>query len=194
MNAEGEFKSYLISAQGGTPRPLLPEDKGEQGHPNWSPDGHKIVFDSWEKAGKTTRRVTRILDLASHQITQLPGAYWSPRWSPSGRFIAGLAHSTDELSVFDVKKQHWSALQKGQTGYPTWSRDGRSIYFLRMSTDPGVYRIRPAGGQAECIVDLKGFHFTSVVCGWMGLDPEDAPILLRDAGGKDIYALTLQQK
>ena len=194
MNAEGEFKSYLISAQGGTPHPLLPEDKGEQGNPNWSPDGHKIVFDSREKAGDTARHVTRIVDLASHQITQLPGEYWSPRWSPSGQFIAGLTHSTNELSLFDLKKQQWSTLLKGRTGYPTWSRNGQFIYCLRLSSEPGVYRIRRTGGQAERIVDLNGFHATSVLGDWMGLDPEDQPILLRDEGGVNIYALTLEQK
>ena len=193
MNVEGEIKSYLISSQGGPPHPLLPEDKGEQGGPNWSPDGHKIVFDSWEKTGEISKHVTRILDLASHQVTQLPGEYWSPSWSPSGRFIAGLAHSRGELSVFDLKKQQWSKLQKGPTGNPTWSRDGQSIYFLRVSSDPGVYRIRPTGGQAERIVDLNGFHFTSVVGEWMGLDPEDLPMLLRDEGGVNIYVLTLEQ-
>ncbi|MGO9438282.1 MAG: winged helix-turn-helix domain-containing protein [Terracidiphilus sp.] len=194
MNAEGRFQSYLISRQGGTPQLLLPEDKEEQGNPNWSPDGQKIVFDSWEKAAETFRRVTRILDLPRHRITQLPGEYRSPRWSPSGRFIAGLARSTGDLCVFDLKKQQWSTLQKGPISNPSWSRDGLSIYFLRVSSDPGVYRIRSTGEQAERIVDLNGFHFTSVVGVWMELDPEDLPILLRDEGGVNIYALTLEQK
>ena len=30
--------------------------------------------------------------------------------------------------------------------------------------------------------------------GWLGLDPTDAPLLLRDAGTDEIYALTLEQK
>ena len=194
MNAEGQFKSYLISAQGGTSHPLLPEDKGEEGNPNWSPDGHKIVFDSWEKEGEISKRVTRILDLDTHQIRQLPGEYWSPRWSPNGRFIAGLARSTNQLCVFDLKRQQWSTLQKGPTGYPTWSRDGEFIYFLRDSIDPGVYRIRSSGGQTERVADLNGFHFASVIGGWMGFDPEDRPMFLRDEGGANIYALTLEQK
>jgi hypothetical protein len=29
---------------------------------------------------------------------------------------------------------------------------------------------------------------------YMGLDPTDAPLLLRDIGSSDIYALTLEQK
>lgn len=194
MNALGEFKSYLISAQGGPPRPLLPYDKSVQSNPDWSPDGHKIVFDSLEGEGESARYVTRILDLASRKVAQLPGNYWSPRWSPIGRFIVGLARSTNDLSLFDLKQQQWSRLQKGPVGYPTWSRDGQFIYFLRDSIDPGVYRIPLSGGQAERVADLNGFHFASVVGYWMGLDPEDRPMLLRDEGGANIYALTLEQK
>lgn len=193
VNAEGKSKIYLISAQGGAPRPLLPEDAGEQGGPNWSPDGRQIAFDSRE-AGGDTRSVIRVLDLASHQIATLPDGYWAPRWSPMGRFIAAVAHSTNDLSVFDLKTQRWSILQKGPLGYPTWSRDGQFIYFLRVSIDPGLYRIPSKGGKVETIIDLNGFHFTSVFAQWMGLDPEDAPMLLRDTGGIDIYALTLEQK
>jgi hypothetical protein len=29
--------------------------------------------------------------------------------------------------------------------------------------------------------------------GWMGLDPTDAPLLLRDISSNDIYALSLDQ-
>jgi hypothetical protein len=136
----------------------------------------------------------RILDLASHQIITLPSEYWSPCWSPNGRFIAGLAHSTDDLSVFDLKTQRWSILQKGGLYHPTWSQDGQFIYFLRVTSDPGLFRIRSMGGKAERVVDLNGLHFTSVIGDWMGLDPGDAPMLLRDAGGIDIYALTLERK
>jgi hypothetical protein len=30
--------------------------------------------------------------------------------------------------------------------------------------------------------------------GWLGLDPTDAPLLLRDTGTDEIYAFTLEQK
>jgi hypothetical protein len=85
-------------------------------------------------------------------------------------------------------------LQKGQTNFPTWSSDSRFIYFLSMlNTPPGVYRVAVLGGNAERIVDLKGFRFTGAVSFWMGLDPTDTPMLLRDVGTDDIYALTLDQ-
>jgi Tol biopolymer transport system component len=187
---EGHTQGYVIPSQGGSPRPLVPEDPEDQVDPNWSPDGRRIVFASFENS------VTRILDLASHQITTVPGSanMSSPRWSPDGRFIAALRDPADDLTVFDFKTQRWSVLMKGENGYPTWSRDGRFIYFLRPVDDPGVYRIRPSGGKAECVVDLKGFHYTGIFVYWFGLDPDDTPMLLRDAGTDDIFALTLEEK
>lgn len=193
-DAAGVAHAYILSPQGGAPQPILPGHKDEQGDPNWSPDGGKIVFDSWEGESENRRHVTRILDLADRQVTTLPGTNWSARWSPQGRFLAGLTHSTSHLTLFDFETERWSVLVNGRADFPTWSHDGEYIYFLRMTGDSGLYRIRPAGGQAERIADLNGFHHAGYFSFWMGLDPDDNPLLLRDLGGDDIYALTLEPK
>jgi hypothetical protein len=39
-----------------------------------------------------------------------------------------------------------------------------------------------------------GWHFTGNFGFWMALDPADAPLLLRDNGTSDLYALTLEEK
>jgi Tol biopolymer transport system component len=191
-------RAYVISSQGGTPQPLLPEDSEGQSDPSWSPDGHKIVFSTLDEIG-AYKSVLRVLDLTSHQITTLPGSegVWSPRWSPNGRFIAGLyTGATGGIKIFDFETQRWSALlEKGETDFPTWSSDSQFIYFLRpRDDDPGVIRVRVSGGDAERVVDLKGFRHTGAFSFWMGLDPTDTPMLLRDVGTNDIYALTLEQK
>ncbi|HMG02157.1 MAG TPA: winged helix-turn-helix domain-containing protein, partial [Edaphobacter sp.] len=192
----GHLRSYIVPSQGGTPRPLLPEDNEGQSDPDWSPDGHKIVFSNMETFG-VFNSVLRVLDLASHQITTLPGSegVWSPRWSPNGRFIAGLNAATGGMKIFDFETQRWSIVQLTRgSGWPTWSADSQFIYFLQTSDDPGVFRLRVSGGNAERVVDLKGFRYTGAFTGWMGLDPTDTPMLIRDVGTADIYALTLEQK
>jgi Tol biopolymer transport system component len=195
----GHSRSYIVPSQGGAPRSLLPEDNEGQSDPNWSPDGHKIVFSTLETLGQTLGVFNlRVLDLASHQITTLPGSegVWSPRWSPNGRFIAGLyAGPTYCVKIFDFETQRWSVVQGMRGfGWPTWSSDSQFIYFMHSSDDPGVFRVRVLGGNAERVVDLKGFRRTGAFTDWMGLDPTDTPMLLRDVGTADIYALTLEQK
>jgi Tol biopolymer transport system component/DNA-binding winged helix-turn-helix (wHTH) protein len=192
----GHLRSYIVPSQGGTPRLLIPEEKEGQDDPNWSPDGHRIVFSTMEAMGANS--VLRVFDLASRQITTVPGSegMWSPRWSPNGRFIAASNTGlTGGLKIFDFETQRWSVLQRtGHCAFPTWSSDSRFIYFVHALGDPGVLRVRVSGGNAERVVDLKGFRYTGAYNIWMGLDPQDTPMLIRDVGTDDIYALTLEQK
>ncbi len=190
------LKAYVISSQGGTPQPLLPDDREAQSDPGWSPDRQKIVFSTLETVGNFNS-VLRVLDLASHQIKTLAGSegMWSPRWSPNGRFIAGLhTGPTGGIKIFDFETQRWSVVQPtDECNYPTWSSDSQFIYFVLVE-DPGVFRVRVSGGDAERVVDLKGFRHTGALGIWFGLDLQNTPMLLRDVGSDDVYALTLEQK
>jgi Tol biopolymer transport system component len=174
---------------------VLPEGSGVQLDANWSPDGQKIVFGS-SSGSADSKGDLHILDLAGRQATTLPGSIgmYSPRWSPNGRFIAALDTISFSLKVFDLDTQQWSVLQKGDASFPTWSRDSHFVYFLRWMVDRGVYRVPVSGGDVKLAVDLKGFRYTGVFASWFGLDPDDTPLLLRDVGTDDIYALTLEQK
>ena len=194
--AGDKVQIYTVASQGGTPQLLLPEEKEQQIDPSWSPDGRKVIFSwpTWTRGN--THHVLRIVDLSSRQVSTLSGSQgiWSPRWSPNGQFIAGMTVSGG-ISVFDFKTQRWSQIQEGEVDYPTWSSDSKFLYFVRsLSAPPGVYRVRVSGGTAERVVDLKGFRFTGALSIWMGLDPTDTPILIRNTGSDDIYSLTLEQK
>ncbi len=57
-----------------------------------------------------------------------------------------------------------------------------------------MYRIAVPGGTPQRVVDVKDFRSAGAVNCWFGLDPDDTPLLLRDNGTKDIYALTLDRK
>lgn len=43
-------------------------------------------------------------------------------------------------------------------------------------------------------MDLNDWHMTGYFGFWMGLDTTDAPLLLRDSGTSDLYALTLEER
>ena len=208
---DGPGEMYSISSQGGMPKPLLPGDKGWQQIPgDWSPDGTKIVFGQSPVGtvlGIFQGAKSRVLDLGTEKFTNLPPCpkpCYSPQWSPDGRYILELATDHKNLLLLDLRTNRWSQLTPnlGAIGISYWSHDGRSIYFedndvagVFRSTDPGIYRIPVSGGRAEKVVDLRGFRGTgTTLVGWSGLDPEDAPLLLRDAGTCDIYALGLERK
>ena len=83
-------------------------------------------------------------------------------------------------------------LQKGPMDFPTWSQDNQFIYFMRVGD--GVFRVPLSGGEAIKVVDLSRLQQTGWFGDWMGLDPTDAPLFLRDVGTEDIYALSLEEK
>jgi Tol biopolymer transport system component/DNA-binding winged helix-turn-helix (wHTH) protein len=194
-------ETYVISSEGGKPQRLLPEVNEPMMDANWSPDGRKMVFSRCNCIdGINDSKIDiRVLDLASHQVTTLPGSEGmkSPIWSPNGRFIAVLSGALgDDPRVYDLVTKKWSILHIGRSDWPYWSHDSRSIYFLSGAgaKDPSVVRVSIQTGKIEKVVDLKGFQFSGWFGFWFSLDPTDAPLLLRNVGTEDIYALTLDRK
>ena len=190
------YKAWIVPSGGGSPQRLLPEDTGQQTDPNWSPDGRRMIF-ATNLSGNTNRdSAIKILDVASHQVTLLPSSIgmFSPRWSPDGQSIQADSRDGNTLYVFDIKTQRWSTLHKGIFGYATWSSDSRYLYFLRSAEDPAILRIPVTGGEAELVISLKGFPYTGTFGFWFGLDPTDAPLILRNVSTTEIYGLTLEEK
>jgi dipeptidyl aminopeptidase/acylaminoacyl peptidase len=57
---------YLVSADAGSARQLLPEDSEPKQDPDWSPDGDKIIFGS---VPADRDSALRVLDLKTHQVS-----------------------------------------------------------------------------------------------------------------------------
>ena len=194
---------YLISSNGGAPERLLPDEAGPLSFGDWSPDGKKIVSVSTRfgfNVRDTKTDELRIIEVATGKFTVLPkrpGGLWAPLWSPDGRYIAG--HPRDEvgLVVFDLREQTYRSLpRKTLLGFHNWSRDSKYLYFNAESGGSlHIFRIRVQDGKEERVFDYpEGFRGTGWYNFWMSLDPEDAPIALRNAGTDEIYALTLDRK
>ena len=95
-----------------------------------------------------------------------------------------------KLVLFDFKTRKWSELFEGMAfGFPNWSRDGQYVYFVRFPEKAAVLRVRISDRKLEQIVDLKDFIPTGFFSVWLGLDPDDSPLMLRDAGTQDVYSV-----
>jgi eukaryotic-like serine/threonine-protein kinase len=181
-------KLYMVSAEGGTPRELIPEDTQDEWDATWSADGTKIAFGS---GATNPDSVIQIFDLNTNQVSTLPGSkgFFSPRWSPDGRYVATLSFDSRGLMLFDVARQKWEEIAKITLGFPNWSKNGDYVYFLHEENDPAVMRVRISDHKVERVADLKNFRQTGFFSIWLGMAPDDSPLLLRDTGTQEIYSL-----
>jgi len=124
------WHAWIVPSTGGSPQRLLPNESGQETDPNWSPDGRKMTFATSAGGDLTQGGDIHILDLASHEITTLPGSAGkhSGYWSPDGQYINADSVDNSTLYVFDMKTQHWSTLYKGPYAYAPWSSDSRYLY------------------------------------------------------------------
>ena len=178
---------YLVSADGGTPQAMMPGGPQSQADPTWSPDGNSVAFGGVFSALDGIH----ILDLKTRQISTLPGSdkLFSPRWSPDGRYMVGMPTDSLGLRLFDFKTEKWAVLSNTAAGYPGWSQDGKYVYFLQQEPDVGVFRVGIRDRKVEQVVSVKGFQLTGYWGMWLGLAPDDSPLLLKDTGSQEIVAL-----
>jgi len=186
------WKMYLISSDGGEPEEVM-TGIGDLG---WSPDGNSLIFHSgMADFLSTSPRAIQLLDLKTRQISTFPGSegLYSPRWSPDGRYIAALRVGSETLQVLDVRTKRWTELAKIGVDFPMWSWDSKYIYFDSLESIPNLYRVRVADHSLEKVASLGGIRLAPTLGGNLtGLAPDDSPLVVRNVGNQEIYALDVE--
>ena len=117
---------YIRDIAGGSPRLLTPRDGDFQLWPNWSRDGSRIAFVSWNDARLGEIRTVAADGSDMRIVTQTPGHYRRPRFSPDGAAI-----------VYELS---------GGQGLTSNQWSGRT----------GIFRVPAAGGAATRILAEGG--------------------------------------
>ena len=187
ISPDGHSTIYEVSPEGGSPRPLAIDDPHSV-DPTWSADGSKIMFGG--SSGDPASTI-RTFDLTTRKIQTLPGStgLYSPRWSPDGRYVAAFSADSTRLSLFDFKTQKWSEITKGTFGWECWSNTGEYLFALDSSDTGAVLRIRLSDRTIERVLNLKDISLTGYWGNSLTLAPDDSPLLLRNVGTQDVYAL-----
>jgi Tol biopolymer transport system component/DNA-binding winged helix-turn-helix (wHTH) protein len=185
---------HMVGADGGRPIELTAEDHYET-DPNWSPDQSSLVFGGvpWLEGGAPGSAVIHVLDLKTRQVSTLPGSegLFSPHWSPDGRYVLAMSVDSRKMMLFDFSTHKWTELLNSPAAYPNWSHDGSYIYFSDPYTaEFTVHRVRISDRKLEAVTILSRQRLGwSTVGKWMGLAADDSPLVLRDTGSEEIYAL-----
>jgi Tol biopolymer transport system component len=167
----GEYDIWRVEPDGTGLRRLTksPESRSDY-NPNWSPDGHTLLFErrKLDASAAGGDEALYAIDAAGgepRQVTHCSGVCWSDdegTWSPDGKQIA-FGRATGPRSAPGPSLIAIDAANADGTGvrqlsktphgwedhYPTWSADGRTVVFQRV-------KIMSAAGLSKLVsVDVK---------------------------------------
>ncbi len=186
-----DWQIYAVGSDGGQPRVLVPNIFGAI-DPCWSLDGNTILYGP--QGGQS--HGIHLYELETGRNTTLPGSeqLQYPHWSPDRRYIAAMSRDLRRLMLYDFGTQTWRMLTDQNANYPTWTADGKYLYFDTITgKEPAIMRVSVPGGKLEQVVSLKNVRRPTGAFGyWSGLSPDGSPLTIRDIGTEEIYAFDVQ--
>lgn len=129
---------WVVNWDGLNLRNLTEDSAANDSHPDWSPDGEQIVFDS-ERSGNPQVYVMNSDGSNPRALTDDPGQNTEPKWSPDGQWIAYHCSQEGETRICVIAMN--GASPDGQPAgepiagtTPVWSpgslEDGARLAFL----------------------------------------------------------------
>lgn len=140
-------------------RPLLPSTQDDR-QPAVSPDGRRVAFVS-TRTGSHEVWTAGPDGADARRMTRFEGARVSaPRWAPDGERLVVSARADGDADVFVLLPDGTARPLTDHPAddvAPTWSRDGRWVYFASDRGDQWqVYRVPAGGGDAEPVTVRGG--------------------------------------
>jgi len=126
----GKLQIFTINPDGTNKKQLT--FKGENGRPDWSPDGRRISFSSLRNG----RVWVAVMDAdGSNQKLLAEGV--APDWSPDGKQIA-FSRPDGQIWVMNADGSDIRRITQSNTfkGGPSWSPDGKQMVFILVK-NPG---------------------------------------------------------
>jgi eukaryotic-like serine/threonine-protein kinase len=181
-----------VSIDGGDPKVIVKERGAFLA--DWSPDGSKLVYSG---GGGIT-----VVDQPSGKrtVVESAGGTWGFRWIGEDNLVAA-SGLRSKFTLFNLKTNGWSdwPIEPEPRAVSRWgvSPDHQYLYYATSGTEPELMRVRVGENRAQPVASLKDFDFAMFIQLnggdlWISFASDGSPLLLRDAGSQEIYALTVK--
>jgi Tol biopolymer transport system component len=150
-----------LKADGSTAMHKMEGSLRWEDHPAISPDGQKVAFVS-NRTGTAEIWTANIDGSAAKQVTFYRGPIViSPAWSPDGQQLAYTSQVGGNRDVYisgvDGSKARRLTWETSQEENPSWSRDGRWIYFRSDRERVGhIWKVPVSGGTPTQVTQSEG--------------------------------------
>ena len=190
--SNGEGSSYVVDANGGTPRKLAEHATA----PDWSPDGNllavtgAVLDDSVPQGGYYQLKT---IDVRSGEVSVIPDSKGKVGpWFIAPDAVLAVNEDQSKFLRFDFKTQKWSDMITSPGQFVNWesSPDGTYFFYSVGGNDPKIFRMRLADRSVEEVTTMKGF--ASVDNPALSVSPDNLPVLTRNSGTQEICALSVK--
>lgn len=161
-----DIDCWRFPVGGGTPQPIVRSTAGESS-PQYSPDGRWLAFTS-DRSGTYEVWVAKAdgsspVRLTNSGVHGAGGAQWSPDSRYLGFNMAPDHHNDVFVASVENKEVRRITSEPFVNSAPSWSHDGRWIYFSsNRSGVSNIWRAPATGGPAERVTNLaSGFPLES---------------------------------
>jgi DNA-binding winged helix-turn-helix (wHTH) protein/Tol biopolymer transport system component len=180
------MRLYTVSATQGNPEMVGSVEADSQATPGWMPGENSLIYGRVPGVDNPSDIALYQVDLRTGRSKKIPGTdgLYSPLWSPDGHELAAVDATSERLFLVDVTAGKRTQLSRPAV-FPIWSPDSQYLYFC--NNDHEIFRAHVPDGHEEKVLDIP-FRTAS---GSFGLAPDGVPIVLREHGHYDIYALSL---
>jgi Tol biopolymer transport system component len=192
--------AYVVSMENGKQQKIIDNTLGQPVAPDWSPDGNLLAFTfgTTDSQSGTGHFESRIFDTRTGRISPVPDSKGTiGPWFATQDTLIATSFDQSKFVLFDFRTGKWADLIASVDKFANWemSPDGNYFFYQTAGNNPKIFRMRMKDRVVEEVASLKGFR--PVKDPYLGntqlnVTPDNSPVLTRDIGTQEVYALTVK--
>jgi eukaryotic-like serine/threonine-protein kinase len=153
----GSGEIWVSESDGSKPVQLTNFGGPMAGTPRWSPDGRQVAFDC-NAGGNEDIYVVSVEGGPPRRLTSEKSEESAPSWSRDGRWIYFASNRTGNFQVWKMPAEGGKAVQvtKGGGFAAFESYDGKTLYYAKERTVPGLWKVPVEGGEETLVLEQLG--------------------------------------